>query len=181
MKISALFFTLIFTSLLYGQKTTYKTITILPNMSFQNYEHFKKLTLNSLDSDVEHLNGFQFQWGYLYTLKVKETKLSSTLSDGTRYNYELVKVISKTKIADTSQFNLFLDGNLYYYKVDSSELASNQTLKPINDSTFLYLDEVEIEVPSYLLEAFRTIQAGNIKKLGTFIYINERRIRLIEL
>ena len=80
-----------------------------------------------------------------------------------------------------TQFNLFLDGNLYYYKVDSSELASNQTLKPINDSTFLYLDEVEIEVPSNLLEEFKSIQAGNLKKLGTFIYINERRIRLIKL
>jgi len=57
-----------------SQKVTEKIITIEPQMSFQNYEHFKRLTLSSPDSPSEFLSGFEFEWGYNYQIKVKETK-----------------------------------------------------------------------------------------------------------
>lgn len=164
-----------------SQKVTEKIITIEPQMSFQNYEHFKRLTLSSPDSPIEFLSGFEFKWGYNYQIKVKETKLNQMLSDGTQYEYEFVKIISKTKVPDSTQFRLFLDGNRYYYELDSSEQEMNITLKPINDSTYKYMEEVEIEVPDKFRPKFETIVAGKTKSPGHFIFIDDKRIRLVKL
>ena len=71
-------------------------------MYTQNYEHFKRLVLDSPDSEAEYIDGFDFEWGYYYTLKVKEKKVGP-LSDGTRYDYFLLKVISKEKVAEPAQ------------------------------------------------------------------------------
>jgi hypothetical protein len=94
---------------LFGQTVSDRTITIDPNLSFQNYEHFKILSLNSPDSPIEYLYGFNFEWGYTYKVSVRETKLKSHLSDGLQYEYVLNHVISKTKVPYTTQFKLFLD------------------------------------------------------------------------
>lgn len=176
---ATLLFTLALTSC--AQKMTNKTVTIDPHLSFQNYEHFKRLTLKSPDSRIEYLNGFDFAWGYSYKLSVKETKLAETLSDGTQFEYKLIKVLSKTKVPDSTEFELFLDPNRYYYEVDSSEQQMNITFNPINDSTFLYMEEVEIEVPSEFKDQFDTIVSGGVRKLGTFVYIDDKRIRLVRL
>ena len=164
-----------------GQTVSERTITIDPSLYVQNYEHFKRLTLNSPDSPIEYLDGFNFEWGYIYKVSVRETKLRSTLSDGTQYDYVLNHIISKTKVPDTTQFKLFLDPSRYYHKVDSREQLMNVTLKPINDNTYLYFDSVEIEVPDHLKLIFNEIVAGKASRLGHFIYINEKRIRLVHL
>ena len=164
-----------------GQTVSTKTVTIGPSLSFQNYEHFKRLTLHSPDSPIEHLSGFDFGWGYTYKVSVRETKLASTLSDGTQFDYELNRIVSKTKVPDQTQFKLFLDGLRYYHRVDSSEQAGNVTLKRINDSTYLYFDAVEIEVPEHLKTSFEAIVAGEKRRLGEFIFIHKKRIRLVHL
>jgi hypothetical protein len=163
----------------FGQTISDRIITIEPNLSFQNYEHFKRLTLKSPDSPIEYLDGFIFEWGYTYKISVKETKLRSSLSDGTQYEYKLNHIISKTKVPKTTQFKLFLDPSRYYHKVDSSEQLMNITLKRINDSTFSYFDKVEIEVPNHLKMKFNQIVEGKTSRLGHFIFINEKRIRLV--
>ena len=56
-----------------AQTTRKKTITIASHLSFQNYEHFKRLVLKSPDSAVEYLEEFNFEWGYTYQIEVKET------------------------------------------------------------------------------------------------------------
>jgi hypothetical protein len=181
MKFTAITLLLFLSKILYGQE--FKFITIDPYLSFQYYEHFKRLTLSSPDSDLDFLEGFDFQWGYTYKLKVKQTKLDQMLSDGTQFRYSLEKIISKTKVNDTTQFKLSLDPNRYYYEVDSTEKQLNQTFSRINDSTFLYLDEVEIEVPSALIEAMNSIVEGQALKVGTFIFVADKRnrIRLIKI
>jgi hypothetical protein len=165
----------------FGQTVSDRIITIDPNLSFQNYEHFKRLTLNSPDSPIEYLDGFNFEWGYTYKVSVRETKLRYTLSDGTQYDYVLNHIISKTKVHDATQFKLFLNPTRYYHKVDSREQLRNTTLKPINDNTYLYFDNVEIEVPDHLKMIFNEIVAGKTSRLGHFIFINEKRIRLVHL
>ena len=60
----------------------------------KNYEHFKRLVLDSPDSEAEYIYGFDFEWGYDYTIKVKETEIGP-LSDGTNFEYSLVKIIKK--------------------------------------------------------------------------------------
>jgi hypothetical protein len=110
------------------------------------------LTLNSPDSPLEYLEGFNFDWGFRYKVSVKEIQLSSTLSDGKQYDYSLNHIISKTKVPDSTQFNLFIDPARYYQLPDSSKNFINNTLSLINDSTYSYFDKVEIEI-SYELRA----------------------------
>ncbi len=162
-----------------GQTTKSKTITIEPHLSFQNYEHFKRLTLDSPDSPIDYLSGFDYAWGYTYVVKVKETKLREPLSDGTQYTYVFDKIISKTKVPEGAQFKLTIDPNRYYYELDSSEQEMNATLKPLNDSTYLYMEKVEIEVPEALRSQFATLIQTSTAKRGTFVYIDDKRIRLI--
>jgi hypothetical protein len=165
----------------FGQTVSDRTITIDPNLSFQNYEHFKRLCLNSPDSPIEHLEGFNFEWGYTYKVSVRETKLNSPLSDGSQYEYVLNHIISKKKEPETAQFKLFLDQSRYYHNVDSSEQSINIILKLINDSTYIYFDKVEIEVPENLKMLVNQILEGKTSRLGHFMFINEKRIRLVHL
>jgi hypothetical protein len=163
------------------QAVSNKIITIDPYLSFQNYEHFKRLTLSSPDSRIEYLEGFNFEWGYTYKLSVTEIKLDRTMSDGTQYDYAFNHIVSKTKMPDTSQFKLFLNPNRYTYELDSSEQEMNITLVQLNDSTFSYFDKVEIEVPHKLKTEFNKVVLGKFPKLGHFTYLNENRIKLVWL
>ncbi|WP_081979177.1 DUF4377 domain-containing protein [Lacinutrix jangbogonensis] len=163
-----------------GQTTTNKNVIIDPYLSFQNYEHFKRLTFSSPDSSIEYLDRFEFAWGYRYKLSVKRTALKQPLSDGTTFDYSLNKVVSKTKMPDSTQFKLYLDPNRYYTNLDPGNEEMNVTLKPIGNNTFLYFDKVEIEVPENLTKKFDFILKGNAT-MGTFIFINDKRIKLIHL
>ena len=166
-----------FPILLFSQKVSYKTISIKPYMYTQNYEHFKRLVLESPDSEAEHIDGFDFEWGYYYTLKVQEKKVGP-LSDGTRYDYSLLKVISKEKVSDTVIFKMSIDPLRYYHKLEEEHLA-NYTLKQLNDSTYLYMRKVEIEVPYKLQEFFNRKIDNEVGFRGNFKFVNRKRIRLV--
>lgn len=181
MKTLIISFFVLLTIPLIGQTSRNKTITINPYLSFEHYEHFKRLTLSSPNSPIEHLEDFEFAWGYKYVLRVKEIKLKHTWSDGTRYTYKFKSIVSKTKMPDSTQFKLTLDANRYYNQIDTSELKKTTTIKQINDSTFLYFDKVEIEIPENLRKEFNLIRKGKLTKRGTFTFINDKRIRLIRL
>lgn len=162
-----------------GQTTTKKTINIDPKLSFQNYEHFTRLTLSSPDSPAEYITDFDFEWGYEYKLSVFETKLEEELSDGTQYDFVLDKIISKTKMPDSTEFKLFLEANRYYYELPEDEQDMNAAFVPLEDGVYRYMDAVEIEVPKDLQEAFNLIIDDNKPRQGRFQYVNGKRIRLI--
>lgn len=170
---------LVFSLLIYSQNPVEKNIFVKPFLSLQNYEHFKRLTLNTSDSNIEFIEGFKFEWGYEYQLIVKQTKLKQSLSDGTNYTYSLDKIVSKVKVADTTQFKLFLDANRYYYQLPEKEIALNKTFSQLNDSVFLYFDEIEIVVSDSLIFEFNKIVEGLNAKFGVFIFEDKKRIRLI--
>ena len=46
-------------------------------MYTQNYEHFKRIVFESPYSEAEYIDGFNFELGYYYTLKVKEIDMGS--------------------------------------------------------------------------------------------------------
>ncbi len=89
MKSLTTYFLIIISITSYSQTITDKVITLDPYLSFQNYEHFQRLTLSSPDSPIEYLDGFEFSWGYKYELSIRETELRETLSDGTQFLYSL--------------------------------------------------------------------------------------------
>ena len=82
--------------LLFGQQTTIKEIKIKPYKYTQNYEHFKRLILDSPNSEASDIDGFDFEWGILHIKSAEELYLGE-LSDGTNYEYSLLKVISERK------------------------------------------------------------------------------------
>ncbi len=96
-----------------GQAEQIKIITIEPFMQTENYEHFKRMVLNSSDSRAQYIEGFEFDWGYRYSLRVKQTTIGP-LSDGTLYDYSLIETISKTKVADSTTFTMSVDPLRYY-------------------------------------------------------------------
>ena len=162
-----------------AQNVVIKTITVEPYMSTQNYEHFKRLVLNSSDSQAQYIEGFEFDWGYRYSLRVKQTTIGP-LSDGTMYDYSLIETLSKTKVADSLTFVLSVDP-LMYYNFQKEDSLANFTLKELNDSTFLYMDLVELEVPSCFRQKFLRYNKNGTAFRGDFSYVNKRRIRLIRI
>ena len=96
-----------------AQNVQIKTITVEPYMSTENYEHFKRMVLNSSDSHARYIDGFDFDWGYRCTLRVKRTKIGP-LSDGTIYEFSHIETLSKTKVADSLTFVLGVDPLMYY-------------------------------------------------------------------
>ena len=168
---------LCFPALLFGQQTIIKEIKIKPYMYTQNYEHFKRLVLDSPNSEAEYVDGFDFEWGYYYTLEVEENYIGQ-MSDGTNYEYNLIKIISKEKVDDTLVFQMFIDP-LRYYKILEEDYVNNYTLNQINDSTFIYMDNVEIEIPQKYLDVFKKNTENKIGFSGNFKFIKGNRIRLL--
>lgn len=146
-------------------------------MYTQNYEHFKRLVLDSPNSKAEYVVGFDFEWGYSYTLEVEEIYLGQ-MSDGINYEYTLLKVISKDKVADTVIFSMSISP-LKYYNKSEDERVNNYTLSQLNDSTYFYMDQVEIEIPKNFLESFLKKKDNEINIRGKFKFINGKRVRLV--
>ena len=61
------------------------------------------------------------------------------------------------------------------------EGVSNYTLSQLNDSTYLYMDKVEIEIPQKFLESFRKKKDNEIGFRGNFKFVNGKRIRLVSI
>ena len=170
---------IIFSLEIYGQNVTSQTISVEPYLTVQNYEHFRRFVLNTGNPEIDFIEGFEFEWGFTYQLKINVTHLQSELSDGTRYTCALEKVISKTPIADTTEFTLFIHPDRYYYQLPPEEEDMNGTLKVLNDSTYVYLEEVEIEVPKNLRDQFLVVANGDTGKSGKFRFVNGKRIRFL--
>lgn len=159
-----------------------RTVHVSPFKSYQNYEHFKRLTLHCEPAEVEFIQGFDYEWGYTYTLEVQERRFEEILSDGTQAEYTLERVVSKTPVAPGTSFTLYLEGQRYYH--DDPEGA---TLKYVGGTTWRYFDEVEFEVPESLQSRVSAIAAGEagangrIGGNGRFTFDGPHSIRLVAL
>jgi len=178
-KTSITFSLLLASIVCFSQVTDNKIISLESSLSFQHYEHYKRLTLDSPDSRVEYLNDFNFEWGYKVKLLVKETTLREALSDGTQYQYEFIKLLSKIKVPDSIQFNLTIDPQRYYHELEGEEASMNETLKQLIDSAYLYFDKVEIKVPEHLREIFETIANGKKSRRGRFDFLDANCIGVV--
>ena len=163
----------------FAQNFTIKNINVKPHMVHQNYEHFKRLVLDSPDSEAEYIKGFDFEWGYAYKLKVKETKIGP-LSDGTNFEYSLVKIVKKEKVSDTINFLLVIDPLVRYTKLDEDGIE-NFSLKKINDNLYLYMNEVYLEIPNELIQRFNFFIDKDQGFRGNFNYVDQNRIRLYKI
>lgn len=176
----SLFFILLLASCSQAQHISTQKVKIHPSLTLQNYEHFKRLILTSPNSDLEYIRDFDFKWGYHYELLIEEERLEEPLSDGTRSHYRLKRQISQTPASRDSTFQLFIDPDRYYYH-DSTMTVENQTLEQLNDSTYRYFEQVEIEVPIEFRADFLSIMENRGKRRGSFRFVGNERIRLVGL
>ena len=75
---------------------------------------------------------------------------------------------------------MFIGPLTYYHKLEE-EGISNYTLSQLNDSTYLYMDKVEIEIPQNFLESFIKKKDNEIDFKGYFKFVNSKRVRLVSL
>ena len=172
-------FLFIFNSL-NSQSEKIRTISVDPNLTFENYEHFKRLVISSQETACSSIQGFNFEWGYSYKLKIKEIEFGYPRSDGEQFSCSLIEVVSKVKAADSFQFRMLLDAHLYYYTENKVLDPENSNFSVINDSTFRYFDQINVIVPKELNQDFKLILSGSVRRLGVFCFIDNKHIKLLK-
>lgn len=157
----------IFISAQLSAQTKVSTVTIDPYKSLSYGAFFKSLTLHSDDTHAEYIDGFEFEWGYLYELKIKSIKLKNPPMDAGDTNYELIKEISKTKAPEDYRFELRLENEVYL----GGDSAS--AFEKIDDATYMYLKEIKITVPETLQLSFLAIIEKGKSKVGIFRFTED--------
>jgi len=176
MKLHLILFLLLISTIGKGQADKIKMITVEPYMAVTNGAFGKELKLNASDRGAEFIQGFKFEWGFSYKLKVKVHKLKNPPEDGSDTDYILIKTISKTKVPDNYEFRMLLDMKRYPDIVDTLT-----NFKTINDSTYNYFEKIDIEIASPIKTEFKKAMADTQERYGNFVFISPTKIKLVKL
>uniref|UniRef100_UPI0040493FB0 DUF4377 domain-containing protein n=1 Tax=Flavobacterium sp. TaxID=239 RepID=UPI0040493FB0 len=158
-----------------AQDSKVETLQINPYLKVQNDAFFKILALDCENSYVDYIKGFDFEWGYFYTLKVKITQLEKPPADGSNYVATLLETIQKTKVLAGFQFKMLVTNTLYL----SGDPES--CFEPINKNTFRYFDKINIEVPDLLMNHFEKILNHEEEAFGMFTFLENGDLQLVSL
>ena len=153
-------------------QTTNITVQVEPYKRLSYGAFYKSLVIKTDVPGPEHITGFTFTWGHRYTLKVRAHKLESPPEDGSDTEYTLLAVVKDERAPAGEEFELALQNEVYL----GGDHAS--AFEAVNDSTFRYHEEIEVEVPAMLRPEFNTVLAGTDRR-GRFVFVDERRIRLV--
>jgi len=121
-------------------------VKISPWKSLQYGAFFKQLALTSSEPACDFIEGFEFEWGYYYTLEVKKTKLAQPPSDGSSIECELIRILSKQPATSDMVFQMRLEFEKYLGKGDNRDLLVKKA-----DTIYLYDNEIEIHIPDDML------------------------------
>lgn len=149
-------------------------VTLLPYKVVTNGAFFQVITLSSPDCYVEYLDGFEYEWGFEYRVRLLETQLASPPEDGSSITYQLLEIISKRPVPDTYTFGLLLSKELYLGK--GTDQVSN--FKYVNDSTYLYMDEINIQYGNGKKELMNQVITNNKVVRARFEFIDSKTLRL---
>ena len=155
---------------------TNRSITVSPFKYLCYGAYNKSLCLLSHDSSLEYIHGFDFEWGYLYSLEVTMKEIQRPPADASSLEFSLVRIVEKFPVGKEHVFPLRLEPERY---LGPGEQASS--FMAINDSVYVYLDDVEIEVPTTLQREFQNMLTTSTNKEARCQHVNGHRIRLIEL
>jgi hypothetical protein len=152
-------------------------VTVEPYKRPTNGAFYTFLALKCSDRGVDYIDGFDFQWGYIYELELKRTKLAQPLVDAGDTDYHLIKIISKKAVTDSTTFITHLVGWVQLapnLEEDSGAFTFN------NDGTCTYLDEMTFKYPNEMEGKLKALNKAKGYKKGTFIFLNGE-IHLISL
>lgn len=152
-------------------------VTIEPYKSATNGAFYTFLALKCSDRSVEYIDGFDFEWGYIYELKLKRTKLAQPMEDAGDTDYDLIKIISKKAVADSTTFETLLVGWVQLapnIEDDQGAFAFNNdgTCTYLDQMTFIYTNEFEVKL--------RALNKAEGYKKGVFMFLNGE-IHLVSL
>jgi hypothetical protein len=153
------------------------TITIDPYKHTTNGAFHTFLALTCSNHSVEYINGFDFEWGYSYELKVKRTKLAQPLEDAGDTDFHLIKVISKKAVTDSTTFKIDLKGWVELPpngKEDTGAFTFN------NDGTCTYLGEMTFNYANEFEGKLKALNKTEGYKKGSFIFL-KGKIYLVSL
>lgn len=150
------------------------TTTIAPYKVLQNGAFYKFLSLHPEEGYVEHLSALDYEWGYTYKVKLKETHLENPPEDGSSVEYQLLKIISKEPVPADYSFKLTISRDLYLGYGEENVI----NLQALNDTTYRYMDEINILYTPSQQAIFDSILVTGRSYRGKFTFANSGYIRL---
>ena len=144
------------------------TISVEPYKHATNGAFYTFLGLTCSDPTIEHIDGFDFEWGYNYTLKLKQTKLAQPLEDAGDRDYELINVLSKTEVEDSTTFKMVLTGWVQLApnaKEDDAAFTFN------TDGSCTYLGELTFKYSPTFKSELKALNKSNDYKRCTFLFL----------
>lgn len=121
----------------------------------------------------EKIDGFDYEQGFIYDLKVEKTYLENPPQDASVVSYILMNITRKEKVSDESNFEVIL--NLGYDDKDSdSFVTGNQHLG------FKILDEITIDCNVLCAQLDEALQSHK-SIIGIFRHQGEEEIYLLDI
>lgn len=160
-----------------AQTTTFEA-QVQPYLRVTNQAFFRTLSVVA-EPYAENVDGFQFEWGYFYTLKIKKTRLKNPPMDGSDVRYELVRVVAKEHVPIEFTFKMQLVKFLQLDNVAQNE--DELAIRALSDTTYRYFDAINFSVPQLLKPEFDAVFVQGISRSGTFYFENDTLIRLISI
>lgn len=154
-------------------KVSEHTIIIEPYMKLSNGAFFMDLTLVSDNPYVDYVKGFDFEWGYRYQLKVKETIFAYPPQDVSDREFELIEVILQTPSLE--KFEIILINELYLSE------PNGKSISKIKAGLYSYHNKMEFKVPPKLRAEFDRKMKNKIYCKGHFSFDKQGEISLVRI
>lgn len=152
-------------------------LSILPYKVVTNDAFFKVMSYRTPEGSMDHIQGFEYEWGYNYELLLDVKFHKEYIADGSDREYILKKVISKTPAAEGLTFKLYLNANIYLGEPEPGVSAFEE----IEEGLYLYYDQLELRIPEELMPAFQKVLDGRAEGKSTFKIIGPNRVELVSL
>ena len=144
------------------------TVSVEPFKHATNGAFFTFLALTCSKPEIEYIAGFDFEWGYNYALKLKRTKLAQPLEDAGDTDYDLIQVLSKTEVPDSTAFKMLLTGWVQLapnVKEDDAAFTFN------TDGSCTYLGELTFNYNPTFESKLKALNKSDGYKRGTFLFL----------
>lgn len=94
----------------------------------------------------DEIRGFEYEWGYVYTLEVNKTTIDNPPQDGSSIAIRLVKVLKKEAVTERFELPLSMDGTVLLEKSSSEWTYFQQIPVLVSEDLASKLDKAQTGV-----------------------------------
>ncbi len=110
----------------------------------------------------EVIEGFDYEWGYIYEIQVQKSMVKNPPADGSSLAYKWIKTISKKEAPENETFTISYDSNLILEESKSFSVLGGPAISFTSDPVKAdFLNFKQKERPFEM--TFRHAQKGNIE------------------